>query len=184
MTNERKQRILCLVTDDQGAYYYNGPLDGIWGPESQKAADRFLRDFAGEEAAEETPTTEDWWDEIEYFDREEFRCPCGNCGGFPVEPDERLVRAVDEMRRAFGGPVIVVPPDGHSGGSGVRCQAYNDSLPGSVPNSRHVGGKAADFTAPGTPASIIEAYLTKIQSNGTIRYWYKISAGSYHMDVA
>lgn len=50
MTSERKQRILCLITDDQGEYYYNGPLDGVWGPESQKAADRFLRDFTGETA--------------------------------------------------------------------------------------------------------------------------------------
>lgn len=124
-----------------------------------------------------------WWDEIKHFTREEFRCPCGKCGGFPVEPKEKLVRAVDDMRDAFGKPVIVVPPDGHSGGSGVRCQRYNDSLSGSVPNSRHVYGKAADFKAPGVSASTIETYLAEIKKKGKIRYWYKICSGSYHMDV-
>ena len=48
MTNERKQRILSFLTDDIGSYYYDGPLDGVWGPASQAAADRFLRDFTGE----------------------------------------------------------------------------------------------------------------------------------------
>lgn len=128
-------------------------------------------------------TSGTWWDRIRYFERDEFRCPCGKCGGFPVEPKETLVTAVDDMREAFGKPVIVVPPDGHSGGSGVRCQRYNDSLSGSVPNSRHVYGKAADFKAPGVSASTIETYLAKIQREGKIRYWYKICSGSYHMDV-
>ena len=43
MTNDYKQRILSLVTDDDGNYYYNGPLDGILGPASQTAADRFTK---------------------------------------------------------------------------------------------------------------------------------------------
>lgn len=101
-----------------------------------------------------------------------------------MEPVEAIVRVADDMREAFGVPVIIVPPDGHSGGSGVRCQAYNDSLSGSATNSRHVQGKAVDFSAPGVSASTIEAYLEKLSSNGTIRYWYEITSGSYHMDVA
>ena len=183
MTPRQKQGIMALAMAPDGDFYYNDKLDGIWGPKSQTAAERFLKDFIGEEATPAPETSDDFWDEIEYFDREEFRCPCNECNGFPVEPKENLVRAVDEMRREFGSPVIVVPPDGHSGGSGVRCQEYNDSLPGSVANSRHVQGKAADFSAPGVPASTIEAYLAKIKANGTIRYWYKIGTGSYHMDV-
>lgn len=123
------------------------------------------------------------WEEVKYFTRDEFRCPCGKCGGFPVEPHKNIVTAADDMREALGKPVIIVPPDGHSGGSGVRCQEYNDSLSGSVPDSRHVQGKAVDFSAPGVPASKIEAHLARAKANGTIRYWYKICAGSYHMDV-
>ena len=124
-----------------------------------------------------------YWDEIKYFTRDEFRCPCGKCGGYPVEPKEALVRIADEMRGAFGKAVIIVPPDGHSGGSGVRCKAYNNSLSGSATNSRHLDGKAIDFSAPGVPGSTIEAYLNKLLSTGKIRYWYKISSGSYHMDI-
>ena len=185
MTPRQKQGIMALAVDSDGNFYYNDKLDGLWGPKSQAAAERFIQDFIREDSKEKPEdNTDSFWDEIEYFDREEFRCPCNKCNGFPVEPKENLVRAVDEMRREFRSPVIVVPPDGHSGGSGVRCQAYNDSLPGSVANSRHVQGKAADFSAPGVPASTIEAYLAKIKANGTIRYWYKIGTGSYHMDVA
>jgi uncharacterized protein YcbK (DUF882 family) len=130
------------------------------------------------------PSTGDvFWDGIKYFTKDEFRCPCGRCGGFPVEPNHQLVLLVEEMRQAFGKPIIIVPPDGHSGGSGVRCIAYNATLSGSASNSRHLQGKAVDFSSPGTSAATIEAYLTKLKNAGKIRYWYRISAGSYHMDV-
>ena len=123
------------------------------------------------------------WSRVRHFERREFRCPCGRCGGFPVEPSERIVLAADDMREAFGSPVIIVPEDGHSGGSGVRCQEYNDSLKGSVPNSKHVDGDAVDFSAPGKSASVIEGYLTEAQRKGKIHYWYKVADGSYHMEV-
>lgn len=176
-------------------------VDGLAGEKTKAATAEFQKKhgltadgIAGEKTLEKinggssnTATNKvtrgDWWDDIKHFERDEFRCPCGKCGGFPVEPKEKLVRAVDDMREAFGSAVIVVPPDGHSGGSGVRCQRYNDSLQGSVPNSRHVYGKAADFKAPGVSASMIETYLAKIKKDGKIRYWYKICSGSYHMDV-
>lgn len=203
MTIKQKQCLLAYLG------YYTGAIDGIWGAQSQSATEAFQRDYqltvdgefgdgtaqrireviaSGEApaASEQKETAGTFWEynPPRHFTRKEFRCPCGVCGGFPVEPQEAIVRAADDMREALGVPVIIVPPDGHSGGSGVRCQAYNDSLSGSVKNSRHVLGKAVDFSAPGASASAIEAYLAKIRANGTIRYWYKISTGSYHMDVA
>lgn len=207
MTIKQRQALLFYLG------YYVGNIDNVWGSGSREACKAFQRDYfqmnekvdgvcgtetekalkhavcygmpAKKVESTSTATTNKsgFWKNIKYFTRDEFRCPCGKCGGFPVEPKEALVRAVDDMRGAFGQPVIVVPPDGHSGGSGVRCQRYNDSLSGSVPNSRHVKGKAADFKAPGVSASKIEAYLTKIKNEGKIRYWYKICAGSYHMDI-
>ena len=41
----------------------------------------------------------DYWDEIEFFDREEFRCQCGGkyCNGFPTEPHEATVRFADAI---------------------------------------------------------------------------------------
>lgn len=204
MTIKQKQCLLYFLG------YYVGNIDGDWGALSKTATKAFQKDFGlnpdgvcgtdTEKAlkhavaygmpAKKVATdknvgsnTGTFWDEIKHFTRDEFRCPCGKCGGFPVEPKEKLVRIVNEMREAFGKAVIIVPPDGHSGGSGVRCQRYNDSLKGSAPNSRHVQGKAVDFSAPGVPAATIEAYLTKLKNAGKIRYWYKISTGSYHMDI-
>lgn len=199
MTYRQRQNLLQFLDYDPGA------PDNIWGDRSRRALEAFQVDHglpvtgtsnditdaalldavaSWEPEREEETASGDWWEEIDFFERKEFRCPCGKCGGFPVEPHEAIVRAANEMRRTFGVPVIIVPPDGHSGGSGVRCQAYNDSLRGSAKNSRHVQGKAVDFSAPGVPASVIEDYLTRAQENGTIRYWYRITTGSYHMDVA
>lgn len=202
MTNKQKQHLLAYLG------YYVGNVDGVFGSGSREACKAFQKDFfqmdskidgicgAETEAAlkhavaygmpakkVETTNKSGFWKEIKYFTRDEFRCPCGKCGGFPVEPKEALVRIVDEMRGAFGKAVIIVPPDGHSGGSGVRCQKYNDSLKGSSPTSRHVQGKAVDFSAPGVSATKIESYLNNLLNAGKIRYWYKISSGSYHMDI-
>lgn len=207
MTTKQQQALLFYLG------YYVGEIDGIFGSGSREACKSFQRDFfqmdskvdgkCGTETEQalkhavvygmpakkvETDNnvgnkTGTFWDEIKYFTRDEFRCPCGKCGGYPVEPKEALVRIADEMRGSFGRPMIIVPPDGHSGGSGVRCQKYNDSLSGSASNSRHIQGKAIDFSAPGVPASTIEAYLKKLINSGRIRYWYKIQSGSYHMDI-
>ena len=83
-----------------------------------------------------------FWDEIEFFDREEFRCQCGGkyCNGFPVEPEEELVRVCNEIRRRLGVPVSIVD----SGGSGVRCTRHNAAV-GGVGNSNHLYGRAADL---------------------------------------
>lgn len=173
MTNERKQRILCSIADDNGDYYYNGPLDGLWGPESQKAADRFLRDFTGEQttAPEEEGT---FWDEIRYFKREEFRCKCGGqyCSGFPAEPREAMVRIADQLRKNLGVPITVV--------SGLRCPTWN-TLQGGVENSQHMYGEAADIYARGKSQAEVEAELDRI---GGVRYHYPIAGSSnVHFDI-
>lgn len=165
---------------------YSLSVDGIFGPKTEEK----IREVIGNPNMEKKRTTvvntatgDAFWRGLKYFTRDEFRCPCGKCGGFPVEPNHQLVLEVEEMRKSFGRPIIIVPPDGHSGGSGVRCAAYNATLSGSASNSRHKDGKAVDFSSPGTPTATIETYLTKLKNAGKIRYWYRISAGSYHMDV-
>ena len=138
MTPERKQRIMALVADENGHYYYNGPLDGIWGPESQKAAERFIRDFAG--ATTEESTEVDPWEGIEYFRPEEFKCKCGkHCDGYPAEIDMTMVRYADAIRKQLGLPLIV--------NSGLRCKQHNANV-GGVKNSQHVLGTACDLGAP------------------------------------
>ena len=148
--------------------------DGSPGPLTQAALlDAVAKGRFREEAAR-TPeeTTGTWWDEIRYFSRDEFRCPCGRCGGFPVEPDETLVRLADRVREHFGAPANV--------SSGVRCQAHNDELSGSAKNSYHLRGKAMDFAVMGVSGSKLLAYV-KTQR---VHYAYQISGSDYvHMDV-
>ena len=151
MTVERKQRILSFLMDDSGKYYYNGPLDGVWGHESQKAAEKFIQDFMGNE------NNRTFLDEIEYFTREEFKCKCGGkyCNGYPAEPDERMMRIADAIRKRIGKPITV--------NSGLRCKTHNANV-GGVSNSQHLYGTAADLGCPSgcTPsqmASIAEEIM-------------------------
>lgn len=89
-----------------------------------------------------------FWDEIEFFDRDEFKCQCKGkyCDGFPEEPEEELVRTCDEIRRRLGVPVSIVD----SGGSGVRCPRHNAAV-GGVGNSNHLYGRAADLHSKKSP---------------------------------
>lgn len=152
--------------------------DGSPGPITQAA----LLDavaagrFRVEDARTPEETTGTFWDEIRYFKREEkgIACPCGRCGGFPVEPTERLMRTADSIREELG---PMVPS------STVRCQAHNDELQGSAKNSRHIYGKAMDFNCPKSSQAQIEACLSRKKAAGEIRYWYRMSSGWYHFDV-
>ena len=107
------------------------------------------------------PQTGDWWDDIQYFKREEFRCHCAGkyCNGFPVEPEEKMVRAVDEIRRRLGIPVSI--------GSGVRCQKHNAAV-GGVSNSKHLLGKAADLHSAASPAKMKEVAEEVMGNTGGI----------------
>ena len=190
MTAQQKQCLLRYLG------FYAGSVDGIWGEKSQRATidfqlaymeatavdgifgaateKRILEVIAtGEEPVDDKMSaTADWWQGIRYFTRAEFRCPCGKCGGFPVEPEEKLVRLADQVREHFGAPVIV--------SSGVRCQAHNDELPGSVKNSYHLRGKAMDFCVRGVPGSALLAYVKTLP----VHYAYQINRSDFvHMDV-
>ena len=190
MTLKQKQALLAYLG------YYAGPLDGIWGEKSQRATIDFQRAYmeqtavdgifgaetekrildvvaSGEEPiADKMSATADWWKDIRYFTRAEFRCPCRKCGGFPVEPDETLVRLADQVREHFGAPATV--------SSGVRCQAHNDELPGSAKNSYHVKGKAMDFCVRGISGAELLAYVKTLP----IHYAYQIKGSDFvHMDV-
>ncbi len=119
-------------------------------------------------------TVPEWWADIRYFKRTDsgIACPCGRCGGFPVEPTERLMRLADRVREAAGAPMRP--------SSTVRCQAHNDELSGSVPNSRHLSGKAMDFCIRGCGA---DRTLALVRQQPEVRYAYAIDNRYVHMDV-
>lgn len=191
MTVEQKQHLLAYLG------YYVGKIDGIWGALSKIAMDAFKEDFKGldtpnmpEDAPEKAlkhavaydlfktepvkDETGTFWDEIEYFTREEFKCKCGGkyCNGYPAEPDERMVRIADQLRKNLGVPIVIV--------SGLRDRQWN-AVQGGVANSQHMYGEAADIYAKGVSQSRVEAELDKI---GGVRYHYAIAGSSnVHFDV-
>ena len=168
------QCLLAFLKKADGTSYYTGDVDGIYGPLSRKAIESFQRDYGGLPVTGEPDNATDkamrhavcygmtgknyvvdtgtFWDEIEYFTRDEFKCQCFNqpdgpyCNGFPVEPQEKMVRTVNEIRRRLGVPVTIV----ESGGSGVRCPRHNAAV-GGVENSDHLTGNAADLHSPKSP---------------------------------
>lgn len=194
MTVKQTQNLLAYLG------YYTGNIDGDWGPQSQKATEAFQRDYqltvgAFDDstsqrireviASGETPQspqdelTGTFWDDIEYFTREEFRCQCGGkyCNGFPAEPEEKLVRTVDEIRRRLGVPVSIVD----AGGSGVRCEVHNAAV-GGVYNSEHLYGKAADLHSSASPArmkAVAEEVMGQSGGIGLYDWGIHVDTGKY-----
>ena len=190
------KQIQCLLTY---LGYSPGAIDGIDGRNTQGAIRVFQADYgltvngipgaatqkmligaiAGTAVKVEKPESSDepktgtFWDDIRYFTREEFRCKCGGkyCNGFPAEPQEGMVRALDAVRAHFGKAII---PN-----SGVRCPTHNANVRG-VSNSRHLSGKAVDFAVPGKTASQVLEYLATLPGLG---YCYDIDGTSVHMDI-
>lgn len=88
-----------------------------------------------------------------YFDVSEFRCPCGECDGYPAYLNSKLLVRLDDLRKNFGKPVIIT--------SGLRCKKYNNSLAGSSSKSKHMTGKAVDIYIDGVHPSKIHKYWQK-----------------------
>lgn len=182
MTIKQKQ---CLLTY---LGYYTGSIDGLWGTKSMMATEAFQNAYgigadgifgpgtgkkileviaSGEQpithtdgAPVDAQDTGTFWDGIKYFKREEFQCQCPRCGGFPVEPQESMVHAVDEIRLRLGKPVTI--------SSGIRCKAHNTEV-GGVSNSQHLFGTAADLHCPGaTQAEMKEAAEAVLGNTGGI----------------
>lgn len=168
--------------------YYSGTVDGIFGKQSRQAAKDFQTDYGLESSGLWSSATEemilraltgtaqkvaDFWEEVQHFTKEEFRCKCGGkyCGGFPAQPEKKLLLLADRVREHFGAPVIV--------SSGVRCKTHNAYV-GGAGASRHMSGKAMDFTVRGRKASEVLAF---VQAQADVRYAYAIDGSYVHMDV-
>lgn len=150
-------------------------VDGYGGPETDKAL-RYavyndlekpepVDDVPDNNVGDKTTPTGTFWDESEFFDREEFRCQCKGkyCNGFPVEPEEELVRVCNEIRRRLGVPVSIVD----SGGSGVRCPRHNAAV-GGVGNSNHLYGRAADLHSSKSPQEMARVAEEVMGNTGEI----------------
>lgn len=168
MTDRQKQHLLGYLG------YYTAEVDGIWGPLSRKAMEEFREDHGEKDLREAVAEDGSFWDEIDFFSREEFRCTCGGrgCGGFPAEPRERLVRNADTVRKHFGRAVIV--------SSGVRCRLRNSELSGSAANSLHLSGRAMDFCVRGVGSGEL---LKLVRTLPGVDECYAIDGSYVHMGV-
>ena len=193
MTDKQRQHLLAYLG------YYVGTVDGDWGSGSRAACTAFQKDFGGitvdghggretdkalkhavaydmfkvDNVVEET-LTGSFWDEIEYFTRDEFRCKCGGkyCNGFPAEPKEAMVRIADQLRKNLGVPITIV--------SGLRCPTWNQ-IQGGVADSQHQYGEAADIYCSGISQLRVETELDNI---GGVRYHYPITGSdNVHFDI-
>ena len=183
MNTKQKQALLFYLG------YYVGAIDGVWGSGSKTACKAFQKDFGltadgvcgtdtekalkhtvcyGISKKEEAVQSGDFWDDIKYFKKPEFRCRCG-CGA--DEMNETLIRVADRVREHFGKAITV--------SSGRRCANHNARV-GGVSNSRHLSGKAMDFSVSGKSATQVLEY---VQKQPEIRYAYAIDSGYVHMDV-
>lgn len=182
MTNEQRQHLLAYLG------YYKLAVDGDWGSGSREACKAFQRDrnitpdgYGGPDTDKqlryavyndlEKPEPVDdvsdinvgntgtFWDEIEFFDRDEFRCQCGGkyCNGFPAEPHETTVRYADAIRKRIGKPILV--------NSGLRCPTWNQ-IQGGVSNSNHMDGGAVDLGRPsGVTSAQMKAAAEEVMGN-------------------
>ena len=184
MTARQRQNLLQYLG------YYEGSIDGIYGPQTKQAVEDFQRDCGGigvdGVAGAQTDAailnavakgqaarkqTGSFWEKIRHFTRDEayIGCPCGKCGGFPVEPTERLMLAADAVREYFGSPMIPT--------STVRCQSHNAAV-GGVWNSRHMEGRAMDFYVKGIPGEQVLDFVRTLSPG----YAYIIGGDAVHMD--
>lgn len=158
------------------------PVDGLFGPITEKELLKVIgsgiksislpkktTSSTTKPAKQKTGT---WWDNIEFFEPEEFACKCGGryCNGAPAEMSQTLLKVADRMRRELG-PVLV--------SSGLRCRQHNANE-GGVYNSDHMYGRAMDFCVVGKSAVTVEAWVKR---QPEIKYCYKINSTYVHMNV-
>lgn len=137
-------------------------VDGICGNETEQALKHAVTyGMPAKKVDKDTNVsskTGTFWDDIKYFNRSEFKCTCGGkyCNGFPVEPDEQLVRILDKVRGKYG--------KAFSPNSAIRCKKRNAEV-GGVSNSQHLDGIAADISVPGVAPKTVAAYLETLLPN-------------------
>lgn len=157
------------------------PADGVWGPQTEAAILEAVYTYDVDAPTEQEPEPDDpelaaRFKGIRYWRPEEFECQCYGkfCDGFPALPDRTLLELVDDIRHEAGRP-------GHRS-SGLRCKQHNANQPDSVPNSRHLIGKALDFMIEGMSGAQL---LAMVKKDPRCRYAYVIGNGPYvHVDVA
>lgn len=122
------------------------------------------------------PLTKDNVKDFPNFKYSEFKCECGGkwCNGYPVDFSYELARNLQTIRDHFGKPIHIT--------SAIRCQKYNDSLSGSIKNSKHVKGWAVDFYISGVSYDTLAKYVKTLPY---FNYCYRVKPNQnvIHYDI-
>lgn len=156
---------------------HNLEADGIMGPVTYSVL------FLGKPAPTSAPSSGLAAGYISpHFRKIEFRCGCGGryCNGYNGRNvDPRLLTILEKIRAYYGRPITIT--------SGIRCQRYNDSLRGSIKNSVHRLGGAADIYIPGvttTAAGMAQVKKLAYQYGAAYCYYGTANMGNaVHINV-
>lgn len=148
----------------QKKYLRARDVDGIYGTDT----DRLLRHVYNVKKVTKN------------FEPEEFKCECGGryCTGYPSYMKQVELKNLQSIRAHFGKPMKVT--------CGLRCRPYNNSLPGSIPNSKHLTGYACDFYMNGVTDTLANrksaiAWIKKLPNHN---YTYGNGINSYGFGLA
>lgn len=136
-----------------------GAIDGIFGPKTQTAVQKFQRAFLLVPDGIVGPKTSGVLERlgnIKHFKPREFACK--HCGEIRV--DIQLLEKLEQLRTAIGNRPIII-------NSGYRCPTHNRNV-GGAKNSQHMYGKAADIRVNGMSPRELEKYCDKIFANGGV----------------
>lgn len=144
----------------------NLTIDGICGSKTMSAMKHAVAYGmpAKEATSDESEATTEETTEVlaagyltKHFKRSEFRCKCGKyCNGYPVEPSEKLLQLLEQIREHFDAPVTI--------SSGVRCSQHNINV-GGASKSQHMYGTAADIKVKGKTPREVAAYAETLLPN-------------------
>lgn len=114
------------------------------------------------------------------FSPEEFKCECGGryCTGYPSYMKGVELKNLQSIRDHFGKPMTIT--------CGLRCRPYNNSLAGSIPNSKHLTGYATDFYMKGVTDTLANRkasikWIKKLPNHG---YTYGNGINSYGVNLS
>lgn len=124
--------------------------------------------------------TEEDWKHSKYFRKEEFKCKCGKCSGYPKNGIYKsLVDNMNILRYIYGTSITIT--------SGYRCEAHNKAVGGDS-NSAHLLGGACDFNFTGKTfaKSTKDNIITLIKKLPNYHYSYSNQENMYnaiHIDT-
>ena len=162
----------------------------------QRTAFTRSKDIDGKYGVDTDRALRHWYNVNKYtknFRPEEFRCECGGkyCSGYPSYMKKVELQNLQKIRDHFGKPMTVT--------CGLRCKPYNNSLRGSISNSRHLTGYATDFYMKGVTDTLANrkkaiswikklpnhnfTYGDGIDSSG-VRYYAPYMGNALHTDTS